>query len=97
MLTLPTTIENTLLRIVDEGLANVLRHSAATNAILVLHRDHERVSLVIADNGHGVSSDAPAGMGLTNMRERAESLPRGEFVFETSPATGTRISVHWSV
>jgi len=93
---LPPANEDTLLRIADEALANVMRHSRASRARLALRRDKDDLLLEIADNGQGASNDAPAGMGLANMRERAQSLPGGRFTFD-SVAGGTRVEIRFSI
>src|SRR5690606_13696405 len=46
---LAAAVEDSLLRIVDEALSNVLRHSGASHVDVSLRRAAERVSLVIAD------------------------------------------------
>jgi signal transduction histidine kinase len=89
---LPPPIEEALLRITDEALANVLRHSGATTAGVDLHHDGARFTLRIDDDGRGASIETPTGMGLANMRQRAESLPGGRFEFE-SGVDGTRVGV----
>lgn len=85
--------ENDLLRIVDEALSNVLRHSAANKATLSLRRDGGKMTLEITDNGRGMRADATPGMGLANMRERARSLPEGEFTAQGVDTGGVRILV----
>ena len=89
---LPPAIEEALLRITDEALANVLRHSGATTATVEFRHDDHELSLRIDDDGRGTFNEMSTGMGLTNMRQRAESLPGGRFGFE-SGAAGTRVSV----
>ncbi len=90
---LAAEIEDSLLRIVDEALSNVLRHSGAQHVDIGLRRTAERVSLVITDNGSGARAGSGSGMGLRNMRERAEALPGGRFEFESGPGRGTRVTV----
>ena len=116
---LAPAVEDTLLRIVDEALSNVLRHSGATrcrvsvgsggiaveddgapgaqHVDLSLRRTAERVILVIADNGSGISADVQGGMGLRNMRERIEALPRGRFEFDSTPGQGTRVTLSFNI
>lgn len=89
--------EDALLRIVDEALSNVLRHSGASHVDIELRRETERVELAIADNGRGVADDAPAGMGLRNMRERVQALPAGRFSFESRREGGTRVAISFLV
>jgi len=95
--TLAPATEDSLLRVVDEALANVLRHSAATHVDLTLRREAERVDLVIADNGKGTAPDHGSGMGLRNMRERVEMLPGGRFEFDSEPGRGTRIRASFRI
>ena len=94
---LPALHEEALLRIADEALANVLRHSGAARAELRLRRAGDGVSLQIVDNGRGAGEAAQEGMGLGNMRERAQSLPDGRFDFVSSSEHGTRVRVEFSV
>jgi signal transduction histidine kinase len=85
--------KQTLFRILQEALANVTRHSAARTVEVTLTYGVESVSLLIADDGCGFETSAQHdGMGLSSMRERAESL-KGEFTVESEPGEGTRITV----
>lgn len=81
-----------LLRIAEEALANVLRHSRATRVSIRLHRKDEQIALSIADNGIG-GADSSGGMGLANMRARAEGLPGGQFELISPPGAGTEVRV----
>jgi signal transduction histidine kinase len=85
--------EDSLLRIVDEALSNVLRHSGADRVDVVLRREAERVYLAIADNGQGTPDEPVPGMGLRNMRERAQALPGGRFELDALSGGGTRVTV----
>lgn len=93
---LPPRIQAELLRIAQEALANIVRHSRAANAVVQLQRldQNGRVLLAIQDDGRGFDpARIDGGMGLRNMRERAESLPAGSFALASSDKTGTRIEV----
>jgi signal transduction histidine kinase len=94
---LPPAHEESLLRIVDEALANVLRHAGATRVEIALRREADRARLAIADNGRGIASERASGMGLGNMRERALSLPGGRFELDAPEGHGTRIIVSFVV
>jgi PAS domain S-box-containing protein len=74
--------ESTLFRIIQEGLANVHKHSGSRLAVIELGRDPREVRLVLQDQGRGLT-EAPRrratgfvhlGVGITGMRERAEQL-----------------------
>jgi signal transduction histidine kinase len=94
---LATSIEESLLRIVDEALSNILRHSGASRAKVVLRQQAERVQLVIADNGRGTPLPPEAGMGLRNLRERALLLPGGHFELDERTGGGLRVAVSFLV
>ncbi|MBS0556299.1 MAG: sensor histidine kinase [Proteobacteria bacterium] len=92
----PATAEH-LLRILDEALANVLRHSAASRVQVTLDRDESGASLAVTDNGCGTAVPPRTGMGIANMRERAQALPHGRFEFDGTSGNGTRVRVHFSL
>jgi signal transduction histidine kinase len=92
-----TPMEESLLRIVDEALSNVLRHSGASRAEVTLRQQAERIRLVIADNGRGAPQKPAAGMGLRNLRERALLLPGGHFELDERPDGGLRVAVSFLV
>jgi signal transduction histidine kinase len=93
----PAAVVENLLRILDEALANALRHSGATSVCVNLHRDGDGMRLTIADNGRGAPTPLRAGMGLANMRERAQSLPRGRFDFDSMAGRGTSVRVEYAI
>jgi two-component system NarL family sensor kinase len=75
--TLPACAKAALLRITQEALANVQKHSGATKVELALENCRDHVQLRISDNGCGFGARAtasPSGIGLDNMRERAAEL-----------------------
>jgi len=88
-------IAHALFRIAQEALANIARHSGATRTSVQLSLEPpETLKLTIKDDGIGFTvSKISAGMGLNNMRERAESLPAGRFVLVSKPGKGTQIEV----
>jgi signal transduction histidine kinase len=63
-----------ILRIVQEQLDNVIKHSNATLAIIHLNKRENEITLVISDNGEGCdTSIEKLGVGLINIRSRAEA------------------------
>ncbi len=84
-----------LVRIVQEALANVRKHTAAGQAWVRLHRQDSWIRVTIEDNGRGfdptiVASRRHRAFGLQTMRERAESVG-GKLEIDTGPGRGTRI------
>jgi NarL family two-component system sensor histidine kinase LiaS len=75
---LPPATSQALLRITQESLSNVQKHSGASKVFVGLAARDNELILCIADNGIGLSSvEYGNGMGLRNMQERAEALPGG--------------------
>jgi signal transduction histidine kinase len=85
--------------VVSEALTNVAKHANATHAEVSVERTGDRLHVVIADNGHGGATLAPAdtpadggGTGLRGLAQRAAAVD-GTLTVE-SPAGGpTAITV----
>ena len=96
---LPDAIRFTLYRAAQEALANVLRHSGATEVRLELGERSGRVYLILEDNGTGFdmheflhgAKTPNCGIGLRAMREQVLALD-GEFIL-TSGSGGTCVKV----
>ena len=85
-----------LFRIAQEMLHNVLQHAQATEAHLQLLQRDKRIVLSIEDNGVGFPSKAHTlrtGIGLSNIRYRAEDVLKGHVSIESSPGKGTFVAV----
>lgn len=95
---LPASQRHTVLRILDEALANVARHSRAATVNVAYRSERNRAFLSIEDDGVGFDAgNATSGMGLDNMRTRALSLPGGGFCLRTAPGSGTSIEVDFEL
>jgi signal transduction histidine kinase len=66
---LPLGVDAAAFRIVQEALVNVMRHAAATQALVHVGYEPAAVELVVSDDGHGVGAIRDGG-GLVNLRER---------------------------
>jgi signal transduction histidine kinase len=71
---LPAAVEVAAYRVVQEALANVVRHAAAKHCRVSLAVESGYLALEIADDGRGLPANLEAGVGLTSMRERTEEL-----------------------
>jgi signal transduction histidine kinase/DNA-binding NarL/FixJ family response regulator len=89
---LPRAMEVEFLRIVREALNNVRRHSGAHRVrVAVGASGGKRLWAEIADDGLGFDpEEAPAGMGLRGMRERARALG-GNLTVRSKPGEGTSV------
>ena len=70
---LPAAVEVAAFRIVTEALANVQRHAGAGHARVRLDVG-AALEVEVADDGVGIPPQAPAGVGLVSLRERADEL-----------------------
>ncbi|WP_336922803.1 sensor histidine kinase [Aquipuribacter sp. SD81] len=71
---LPAAVEVAALRVVSEAVLNVHRHAGATRCNVTLRRDDNALHVAVVDDGTGIAADAPAGVGLLSVRERAAEL-----------------------
>lgn len=90
----PVKIELGCYRIAQEALNNIIKHSSATKASLVLEVLPEKLYMDITDNGCGFNDKkiTSTNLGLTIIRERAK-LIGASISIESTPGKGTRIKV----
>lgn len=82
-----------LLRIVQEALTNVRRHSEAQTALVRLKIEREKLVVEVSDDGCGFSMGGDSsGIGLKSMRERASALS-GDLEVDSEPGGGTCVVV----
>ena len=67
-------VSQTVYRVLQEGITNVLRHAQATEMRLTATVREGQVLAEISDNGVGIAADVVIGRGLTGMRERVRAL-----------------------
>lgn len=95
---LPANFELTLYRIVQELLANVIKHSQATRVQVILTNEEDNIMLVVKDNGTGfnltsVDRDNPYGnLGLASIHERI-TLLGGTCKLESQLGWGTTATI----
>jgi len=90
---LPVEYERQVLRIVQEGLANVRKHSGADMVRILLNQAHDARRVLIEDDGVGMSltpDEMDNHFGLSIMQERADSIG-ATLQLESEPGDGTRI------
>ncbi len=92
---LPYVIEEGLYRIAQEALNNALRHACAKNVVVRISTKKRNIVLEVEDDGQGFdvdSVDCVGGMGLINMRHRADELG-GSIEIRSQPDRGTVVKV----
>jgi PAS domain S-box-containing protein len=96
---LPTHIETTVYRVVQEALTNVHKHSKARNVSVIVEHRENGLQTIIEDNGEGFDAEALNGaavrdrrLGLLGMQERI-ALVGGSLNIESTPGFGTTLFV----
>ncbi len=98
--TFPKDTETQILRIIQEALWNIRKHSQAkTVRILLRDNPDERCHILIEDDGVGINRQVYGSpgehVGLTIMRERAFKIG-GDLRVESEPGEGTRVTLEIS-
>ncbi len=83
-----------VIRVIQEALTNVRKHSGAKAAVVHIETDASATTIVIEDDGRGFDLGGTLlgrdGFGLHSMRERME-LIGGTLSIDSAPGQGTRI------
>jgi signal transduction histidine kinase len=80
--------------IVNESLANTVRHAHAKNVEIRARDLGTQLQIEIKDDGIGIPPEPNAGYGLRNMRDRARLLS-GKLQFANSKGTTVTITIPW--
>jgi PAS domain S-box-containing protein len=92
---LPSDVESSIYRMVQEALTNVIRHARATRVDVLLEQRDDKLIVIVEDNGVGFDPLAAmqnGRLGLFGVRERAEMLG-GRLVLESAAGAGTTLLV----
>ncbi len=96
---LASDVQTALLRLCQESLTNVRKHSGATEVTVTLTYNPDSVDLEVTDNGGGFDvnrSDGggeDGGFGLIGMEQRVRALG-GEFTVTSHPGQGAKVEVN---
>jgi signal transduction histidine kinase len=88
---LPERIEVAGYYVISECLANTAKYAEASEAIVAVSRENDRVVIEVADDGLGGASP-DAGSGLRGLTDRVEALG-GKLELSSPPGLGTRVRV----
>lgn len=90
---LATQVELNLFRIVQETIANILRHAHANTVHIDIHFSRQQAALRISDNGIGFNAETQLrGTGLKNIHMRVAFL-KGNYRLRSCPDKGTTLVV----
>jgi signal transduction histidine kinase len=90
----PEIVEQDLYYVLREGLMNIIRHSQASRADVVLRQTQTEIQGLLRDDGVGFDLNKARngqGMGLLSMKERIKRLG-GELDIQSSPGKGAKLS-----
>lgn len=89
---IPLEQKQTLYRIAQEALHNIIKHARASMVVLRLTKQADALLLTVRDDGRGFDPTAsfPGHLGLHSMRERAAKID-ASFTIESAPEQGTCI------
>lgn len=90
----PGQQEVLIYRIVQELLANVLRHSEATEVFVQCSQSGHTFYITVEDNGQGFPDPGISGkgIGMDNIRNRVDFL-KGKMDIRTAPGKGTAVNI----
>lgn len=92
---LENSLELSIFRIVQELLANIIKHANATKVTIQLTQHKTSLNLLIEDNGKGfiyVPDKSNNGMGLQTIEKRIEHL-EGNFTVDSVVGKGTSVVI----
>lgn len=92
---IPQKKEISLYRVVQEAIYNILKHSSASQASVMIRLDEQVIKALIWDNGKGFSTTSDnysEGLGFLGMKERMKTLG-GTMVIESKLREGTSIKI----
>ncbi len=94
---LPAKLRQPVLRIVQEAIANAVRHAHPSRVDVEVRYESDGTRIIVADDGDGFDPDAPRNpaeshWGLSIMRERAEQVG-ARFTLSSQPGRGTRVEL----
>ena len=87
-------VETIVYRLVQEALTNVVKHAAASSAVVTVSKETGRIRVRVEDTGRGfdtsqiLSAAEETGLGVRGMRDRVQFF-NGRFVVRSAPGSGT--------
>jgi signal transduction histidine kinase len=95
---LDTSMERGIYYVIREALTNVRKHSGASKVRVSIKTDNGKLTVTIADNGHGfdtTTTDVESGdghIGIRSMRERTKIM-NGSLCIESEHGKGTVVTL----
>ena len=84
----PEVVRLTAYRVVEEALANVVKHAGATHVVITLQLAAGGLDITICDDGRGLQTPVQAGLGLGSIAAHVGRVA-GSWSISGAPAQGT--------
>jgi hypothetical protein len=88
-------LELNVFRIIQETMANVVKHSQASTASISLTKSGDLLNIIIEDNGVGFNKNKiedKESFGLQSIKQRVTYL-KGEFTIDSTEGNGTTLII----
>jgi signal transduction histidine kinase len=92
---LGSSAEIMLYRIIQELVNNIIKHAYATEALIQINREGNRLSVVIEDNGRGFDTreaEEKRSMGMATVKSRVDYL-NGKLTIDSRKDIGTTVMI----
>lgn len=83
---------NTLYRLVQELLQNVLKHAGAVHVLVQLIEHEDSIGLIVEDDGTGMKPDKNGMFFLRSVQSKVDYL-EGQMVIESAEGRGTMVNI----
>ena len=96
---LPKETQITVYRIVQELLANAIRHANATEILVQCSQNENTFYITLEDNGRGFDTSMlplQKGIGISNVKNRVDFL-KGKMDINSTPAQGTTVNIEFNI
>lgn len=94
---LPTAFQLAIYRTIQELVQNIIKHAAATEAIVQLSSEQDLLSITVEDNGKGIGKGyEQRGLGLKSIETRVHEF-LGRFTIDSTPGIGTTVHLEFNV
>jgi len=93
---LSSSTEINLFRIIQELVNNIIKHADATEAIIQINRQGNKLHVVIEDNGRGFNTSEAEGkrsMGMNTVKSRVNYL-NGTLTIDSKDGIGTTVMIN---
>ncbi|MBL0134622.1 MAG: hypothetical protein IPP79_11745 [Chitinophagaceae bacterium] len=94
-LSLPSTTSITIYRVIQELLNNILKHAAASEAVVQASNENQKLLITVEDNGRGFDPsilELSEGIGWANIKNRLAYI-KGKVDIQSEAGKGTSVNI----